>query len=69
MKDKETPLGLVRQCEKIMPGIYNEIESLEINNTPIAPGWPKFCDTSIELNLAGLFCSIGFDKQGLTYSL
>jgi len=68
MKDKETPLGVVRQWEKIMPGIYNEIESLEINNNPIAPGWPKFRDTSIELNLAGLFCSIGFDSQSASYT-
>lgn len=63
MKDKDTPLPLVRRTNKIIPGVYDTIDSLSARNDPIAPGWPKFRDASLELNLSALLCATGFNPE------
>lgn len=63
MKDRDTPLPFVRLVNKVIPGIYGIIDSLSAQNVPVAPGWPKFNDTPIELNITCILCMNGIDSQ------
>ena len=54
-------LHLVREANKIVP--FAEINRLKAENTPVAHGWPKFCDAPLEENLLALLMPLGLDPE------
>ena len=47
MKDKETPLKLVRLWPKMMPGCYDSLDNLKGVKTEGRESWPDYCELPI----------------------
>ncbi len=47
MKDRETPLKLVRLWEKMTPGVYNTLNDLRDANGQDGLCWPDYCELPI----------------------
>lgn len=44
MKDRDTPLRLVRLWEKAVPCVYDTLDVLKATNGSAGIRWPDFCD-------------------------
>lgn len=47
MKDKDTPLRLVRKWEKMIPGVYAELDDLRAAKDCGEMQWPDYCELPI----------------------
>ena len=56
MKDRDTPLRLVRLWEKKIPGVYDTLDGLKAINGSAGIRWPDFCDLPISAAFVILLC-------------
>src|SRR5699024_3433912 len=47
MKDKDTPLRLVRLWEKMNPGVYAELDRCRAEKDEAQMSWPDYCELPI----------------------
>ena len=64
MKDKETPLQLVRKWEKMLPGVYTVLDDLRAAKDSGEILWPDYCDLPIGAAFTYLVGQAGLPKQG-----
>lgn len=64
MKDKETPLRLVRKWEKMLPGVYTVLDDLRAAKDSGEILWPDYCDLPISAAFTYLVDQVGLPKQG-----
>ena len=61
MKDRETPLRLVRKWEKMIPGVYNQLDILRAAKEDGEILWPDYCELPI-----GAAFTLLVEKEGLS---
>lgn len=64
MKDRETPLGLVRLWEKMSPGVYKALDELKGAKGADGLYWPDYCDLPIGAAFTYLVDSGEVDTKG-----
>lgn len=65
MKDRDTPLRLVRLWEKAVPCVYDTLDVLKATNGSAGIRWPDFCDLPISAAFAILaHCGLPPDMCG-----
>lgn len=63
MKDKETPLRLVRKWEKMLPGVYSILDDLHAAKDSGEILWPDYCELPIGAAFTYLVSQVGLSKQ------
>lgn len=63
MKDRDTPLRLVRKWERMIPGIYTELDHLQAAKTEGEMSWPDYCDLPISAAYTYLVFHEGLSNQ------
>lgn len=57
MKDRDTPLRLVRRWSKLIPHIYELLDYLKTANGSSGLNWPNFCDLPIAASMS-ILCKV-----------
>lgn len=63
MKDRDTPLRLVRKWEKMIPGIYSTLDTLRRSKDEGEILWPDYCELPIGAAFTWLVHIYGINQQ------